>query len=203
MSIITFDCDEVLAELSRYMLEHHDNTFLWVPLTWDEIVHYHFENIPKIQATGANFHEGKKVFDDILLNHSVEKVVPVIGMQDIVWELKKKGHELYVVTARWDDINQVTLDWIEKHYPGMFSDVVFANHYNDKMVSKGEICRYLDSKLMFEDTIHNAESVAAENIPVIMPAKPWNTDYVDQHQHIIKVASPNEMKQILMRKWFL
>lgn len=53
---------------------------------------------------------------------------------------------------------------------------------------------------MFEDTIHNAESVAAENIPVIMPAKPWNTDYVDQHQYIIKATSPNEMKQILMRK---
>jgi len=51
MAILTFDCDEVLAQLISYLLEHHDNTFLGVPLTWDEIGHYHLENIPKVQAT--------------------------------------------------------------------------------------------------------------------------------------------------------
>lgn len=203
MAIITFDCDEVLAELVTYLLEHHDNTFLGVPLTWDELTHYHLENIPKIKETWINFNEWKKVFEDILINHSVDKVVPVFWMPDIVSSLKRQWHQLYVVTARADDINQVTLDWLEKHYPGMFSDVVFANHYNDRMISKGEICKYLNSKLMFEDTIHNAENVAAENIPVIMPAKPRNADYIDQHQHILKVENLSQMKDILMKKGFL
>lgn len=203
MAIITFDCDEVLAELVRYLLKHHDNTFLWVPLNRDEIVDYHLENIPKIQELGVHFNEWKEIFDDILINHSVEKVSPVIWMQDIVSWLKKQWHELYIVTARWDEVNQVTLDRTEKYYPGMFSDVVFANHYNDKIVSKGEICKYLNSQLMFEDSIHNAESVAAENIPVIMPAKPWNADYIDQHEHIIKVQSHDEMSVILRDKGFL
>jgi len=202
MAILTFDCDEVLAQLISYLLEHHDNTFLGVPLTWDEIGHYHLENIPKVQATWVSFNEWKKVFDDILLNHSVKKVNPVIWMQDIVSSLKKNGHELYVVTARWDDVNQVTLDRIEKHYPKMFSDVVFANHYNDKIVSKGEICKYLNSQLMFEDTIHNAEKIIGKNIPVIMPDKPWNTLYTPSPL-IHKATDHIQIQQILVEKGFL
>jgi hypothetical protein len=37
MAVITFDCDEVLADLMKGMLRRHDNRFFGIPLVWDDM----------------------------------------------------------------------------------------------------------------------------------------------------------------------
>jgi TFIIF-interacting CTD phosphatase-like protein len=51
--------------------------------------------------------------------------------------------ELVVVTSRQHCIQQPTLDWIEQHFPGVFSEVHFGNHWalEGKSKAKSEICR--------------------------------------------------------------
>lgn len=201
MAIITFDCDEVLAELVRSVLHRHDNTFLWIPLEWHEIVDYYLENIPKIKDQNVSFAMAKKVFDDIILDHAT--ISPALGMQDIVAALKRQWHELYVVTARSDDLQEATTQWIEQHYPTMFSDIIFANHYGENSRCKWDICSYVWSQLMIEDTIHNSEKIIGKNIPVIMPDKPWNTLYIPSSPLIHKASDYKQIEQILVEKGFL
>ena len=86
MSIITFDCDEVLAELVRSLLHRHNNTFLGIPLQWHEISDYYLENIPKIKDQNISFDTAKNVFDTAILDHGA--INPIVGMQDIVSALK-------------------------------------------------------------------------------------------------------------------
>lgn len=88
MAIITFDCDEVLAELVRSMLHRHDNTFLGIPLEWHEITDYYLENVPKIKEQNVSFATAKKIFDDAILDH--DAINPVLGMPDIVRSLKQQ-----------------------------------------------------------------------------------------------------------------
>jgi hypothetical protein len=51
--------------------------------------------------------------------------------------------DLVVVTSRQHCIRQPTLEWIERHFPGVFAEVHFGNHWalEGQSKAKSEICR--------------------------------------------------------------
>lgn len=51
--------------------------------------------------------------------------------------------ELVVVTSRQHVIQDVTLEWLDKHYAGLFSEVYFGNHFALQGASrrKSDICK--------------------------------------------------------------
>lgn len=51
--------------------------------------------------------------------------------------------ELVVVTSRQHCIQAPTLAWVEQHFPGVFSEVHFGNHWalEGQSKAKSEICR--------------------------------------------------------------
>lgn len=51
--------------------------------------------------------------------------------------------DLVVVTSRQHVIQDVTLQWIDAHYPGLFSEVYFGNHFALTGASrkKSDICK--------------------------------------------------------------
>ena len=48
-----------------------------------------------------------------------------------------------VVTSRQHCIQQPTLAWVEEHFPGVFQEVHFGNHWalEGQSKAKSEICR--------------------------------------------------------------
>lgn len=52
--------------------------------------------------------------------------------------------ELVVVTSRQHIIRQPTLEWIHLHFPHIFAEVHFGNHWalHGTSRKKSEICRY-------------------------------------------------------------
>jgi hypothetical protein len=50
--------------------------------------------------------------------------------------------DLVVVTSRQHVIQDVTLDWLDAHFPGLFSEVYFGNHFalQGASRSKSDIC---------------------------------------------------------------
>jgi hypothetical protein len=52
--------------------------------------------------------------------------------------------DLVVVTSRQHVIQQPTLEWLEAHFPAIFPEVHFGNHFalEGKSRKKSEICRY-------------------------------------------------------------
>ena len=55
----------------------------------------------------------------------------------------KAVSDLVVVTSRQHVIQKPTLQWLELHYPGIFEEVHFGNHWALEGISKSksEICR--------------------------------------------------------------
>jgi hypothetical protein len=51
--------------------------------------------------------------------------------------------DLVVVTSRQHVIQDITLDWIDRHYPGLFQETYFGNHFALEGTSrkKSDICK--------------------------------------------------------------
>ena len=51
--------------------------------------------------------------------------------------------DLVVVTSRQHVIQDVTLNWLDRHYPGLFQEVYFGNHFALQGTSrkKSDICK--------------------------------------------------------------
>lgn len=56
--------------------------------------------------------------------------------------------DLVVVTSRQHCIRGPTLEWIERHFPGVFAEVHFGNHWalEGQSKAKSEICRRASSQ---------------------------------------------------------
>ena len=55
----------------------------------------------------------------------------------------KQVSDLVIVTSRQFVIQKPTLKWLDLHYPGIFAEVHFGNHWalEGKSKPKSEICR--------------------------------------------------------------
>ena len=76
------------------------------------------------------------------------KIAPKVLDQILHTSLQRLSHtcDLIVVTSRQHCIRQQTLEWIQLHFPHIFSDVQFGNHWALSGTSrkKSEICRWAD-----------------------------------------------------------
>ena len=82
----------------------------------------------------------------------------------------KDDYDLHIVTSRQFAIQDATLEWIELHYPGLFSAVHFGNHYSKdgKMRSKPEMCRDIGAVLLIDDSLQYAMHCYKADIPVLL-----------------------------------
>lgn len=60
--------------------------------------------------------------------HFKDGIPPVPGALEALQRLGQLS-DLVVVTSRQHVIQDVTLEWIDRHYAGLFQDVYFGNHW--------------------------------------------------------------------------
>lgn len=109
-------------------------------------------------------------------HHFQERLQPVPHAMDSLLQLKER-YELHVVTSRQYAIQDATLAWISRHYPGLFSQVHFGNHYSreGKVRSKPEICKDIGAVLLIDDSLQYAYQCHSADIPVILFGEyAWN-----------------------------
>ena len=70
-----------------------------------------------------------------------------------------------------------TVEWIETHFPGIFQDIHFGNHWakEGKSVSKSEICKRIGASCLIDDNPGYALECAEKGIDVLL--YDWNLDY--------------------------
>lgn len=79
-----------------------------------------------------------------------------------------KSFDLVVVTSRQHAIQSVTLDWIDRHYPGIFQEVYFGNHWAVEGTprKKSDICRAIGASVIIDDNVGYAVDCANAGIQV-------------------------------------
>lgn len=76
-----------------------------------------------------------------------------------------------VVTSRQSVLQEVTKQWIEAHFPGVFEGVHFGNHYSadgSPSRSKAEICKDLGAVALIDDSRHHALACAKAGVPLVI-----------------------------------
>lgn len=112
---------------------------------------------------------------------------------------------LSVVTSRQNAIKDHTIEWIEQHFPGLFQEIQFGNHFalDGQSRPKSDICRSLGAKVLIDDNPTYAAECAEAGIKVLLfdyeNSYPWcKTESVAQHPLVVKVHNWEEVEHQLV-----
>ncbi|KAE8735274.1 Lysine-ketoglutarate reductase/saccharopine dehydrogenase bifunctional enzyme [Hibiscus syriacus] len=133
---------------------------------------------------------------------------PLPGAQLALHKLSRFCN-LSVVTSRQNVIKDHTIGWLEKHYPGLFQEIHFGNHFalDGKSRPKSEICRTLGAKILIDDNPRYALECAQVGIRVLLfdyeNSYPWcKIQSVEDHPLVTKVHNWEEVERQIA-SWIL
>ncbi|XP_074562613.1 uncharacterized protein LOC141819163 [Curcuma longa] len=131
-------------------------------------------------------------------------IFPIPGAQHALRNLSTFCN-LSVVTSRQNVIKDHTLEWIEEHYPGLFQEIHFGNHFALNGVSrpKSEICRSLGAHVLIDDNPKYALECAEIGIRVLLfdfdDSYPWcKSGSANSHPLVMKVHNWQEVELQLL-----
>jgi len=192
--IIAVDIDEVLADFFAYFVEYHNSTYK-TTITKNEVFSFNLHEVfnisrEEITARMIKFSEEK---------HNT-KVSLVPGAKEGIDALINKDYELHLVTSRPEAIKPQTVEWIDKYFPGKFTDLHHA--FNPNIHEKGtkkkkwEVCKEIGAGILIEDFLPNAIGCAENGIEVFLMDTPWNQTE-DLPDGIFRVESWKEIVEKL------
>jgi uncharacterized HAD superfamily protein len=182
--IIAIDIDEVLADSittwRKYVSEEYD-----IQVTEKEL-----GEIPYLSFIGDTTEQRSeriRVFNDSKYfweNRPLEGAVEAI-------ELLARDHTLKIVTSRPIGIKNQTIEWLERYFPGKFSEIHFNNENSAKTyalgdgVHKGDMLEGIGAEVFLDDYLEYVNG-CPKNIRAILFEKPWNQGNIDSNVTRVK-----------------
>lgn len=187
---IGIDIDEVLANmnfvLNQYQYEVHGNEF----------TRESYKNFALHHSWNCTREEADKIFEDFMDSHQFSRMVPIEGSVEATKKLVEDGHELVIVTARNLRIFDETIDWLDKHFPELFSNVHVSQSKKQPGKRKWEICRDENIDVMIDDGPHIITDCSRNGIKSIVMDGPWNRSVSDS-DIIFRAKSWNDVLEII------
>lgn len=133
----------------------------------------------------------KKMVIDFYNSDEFHNLRPIVGCQTKLKELRKKASKLYIVTGRQYYVRQRTEDWINKHFPDIFDDIVITNSFTPHEVSKIDIFKSFNIDTVIDDDSKVCLESARTGI------KPYNYTHFPEYPWY----EPHEYTDFSLRKW--
>jgi len=192
---IAFDLDDILSSFNQIFVDYH-NRHYGTNLTFDDINDFYPPNVYM-----ASEQECLRRIFEFYRTTDCDNLPVESGANELIDDLIKKGHELYVITARDPEISEHTLAWLKKNFDGKFKDVIMTKQFSQELgvnnhYKKSDACKKYGIEVLVEDAIHNAEDVAKEGIKAILITKPWNKKYKPTDPNIIRASNLNEIMRL-------
>lgn len=189
--IIGIDLDEVLTPTLSQHCEFLNKKYN-INLKEEDFHVYEFYSHKFKYIYGATKEKAAKDFLEFCNTSLFKEMGPFPDAINGIQELKKLA-ELHVISSRQNVLRDFTEKWIEKHFPGIFSNIDFGNFYSfeGEKVSKLELCKRNGIKLLIEDVASHALEVSNE-IPVVLFDKPWNQE-VKEGGNIVRAKNWEEI----------
>jgi 5'(3')-deoxyribonucleotidase len=189
--IIWVDLDEVLAELLDYVLDYNNNKIGSYLIKRDEIKDYYIHKIKDLDISSQQAIDWfrKPMLEDIQKCN----ILPIVWAKEKLLELKWQWYKLVVLTARIEEIFwEYTKIWLNNHFPDIFDDIIFADHFHANHKEKSDLCLEYWIDIMIEDNIDYANWISKVWVKTYLLEKPWNSWQEDYHGDIIKIKSWDE-----------
>ncbi|OWM74325.1 hypothetical protein CDL15_Pgr013229 [Punica granatum] len=197
--VVAVDVDEVLGNfvsaLNRFIADRYSSNH--------SVSEYHVYEFYKIWNCSRD-EADLRVHEFFKTPYFRMGIHPIPGARTALHKLSSFC-KLSVVTSRQNAIKDHTIRWIEKHYPGLFHEIHFGNHFALDGVSrpKSEICRSLGAKVLIDDNPRYAIECASVGIRVLLfdykNSYPWcKTESIHGHPLVTKVHNWGEVEQQLV-----
>lgn len=168
---VAVDVDEVLGRfvhtLNRFCKDHYEMDYREADYSI-----YEFAKIWNCTQEHSNH-----IVHEFFKSQHFNDGIPVIpGALEALTRMRS-SHDLVVVTSRQHVIQDATLEWIDRHYEGVFEEVYFGNHFALEGVSrrKSEICKSINASVLIDDNPGYAVECAEAGINVLL--YDWNLAY--------------------------
>ena len=154
---IALDLDEVLCPFARPFHSFHSRRprCLSKPMK-----HYNFA-----RHYGMSDHQSKLEVASFYNSKECADITPLEFSQDAV-SLLNEQYLLTIVTGRQYYARDVTYDFIDTYFHGMFKDVIFTNSFslNGPEVSKSDVCKDIGAGLLIDDNLNTCIDVTNEEL---------------------------------------
>lgn len=197
--VVAVDVDEVLGNfvsaLNRFIADRYSSNH-----SVSEYHVYEFFKIWNCSRKEADI----RVHEFFKTSYFKKGIHPLPGSQQALLKLSRFCN-LSVVTSRQNVIKDHTVEWIETHFPGLFHEIHFGNHFalDGQSRPKSDICRSLGAKVLIDDNPRYAAECAAAGIKVLLfdydNTYPWcKVESVAQHPLVMKVHNWEEVERQLV-----
>ncbi|KAI3902934.1 hypothetical protein MKW92_003949 [Papaver armeniacum] len=197
--VVAVDVDEVLGNfvsaLNRFIADRYSSSH-----SVSEYHVYEFFRIWNCSRDEADI----RVHEFFKTPYFKTGIHPLPGAQVTLHKLSKFCN-LSVVTSRQNAIKDHTIEWLEKHFPGLFQEIHFGNHFALDGISrpKSEICRSLGAHVLIDDNPRYALECAEAGIQVLLfdyeNSYPWSkSESAALHPMVTKVHNWDEVEQQLV-----
>jgi len=166
---IAVDLDDILSQTMPALLKFHNENYgtnlemkdLGKGASWE--------------TWGGTFDDDVKKIHDFHLSTYGKNILPVEGAQEVIKKLKE-NNELFIITARSDEIREDTKKWVEENFPNTFTEIYFTNHFlkNSTTTTKGKVCDDLSVDIFIDDALPNILSCAKPGRKVFLLDYSWN-----------------------------
>lgn len=89
----------------------------------------------------------------------------------------KMNNELFIITARSNEIKKETEEWVETFFPNIFSEIHYARQFikdEEETTSKKTICDNLNIDILIEDSLKYATECEASCKKIFLIDNVWN-----------------------------
>jgi uncharacterized HAD superfamily protein len=186
---IGIDIDEVLAYFLPALIKYHNTTY-GTTLKCEHFLSYRFW-----ETWGGTKEDSIQKVYDFFKTNIFKNLEPVNYSQEAV-NILKKNNDLIIITARQEEVIEITQKWIDEYFPNMFSDIFFTNSFSKTgvSISKKQICDSQGVEVLIEDSDENAKECYHQNRKIFLIDYPWNRNII-LPKEVSRVNSWNEIIQ--------
>ncbi|KAJ6519406.1 hypothetical protein C8R45DRAFT_951372 [Mycena sanguinolenta] len=168
--VIAVDLDDVLSQTNLKVAQWHNEKY-GTQMDLSTFYYYYYWKNPFWGTTQETFDKVAEFYRTDSIFHAI----PVPGAREGVQALKDMGYKLVIVTARTAEVADASWDWVEKYFPGMFTNLVFTGqfkdahklHHNEVLtnLTKSGVCADLKAQVLIDDSAENAIQCATASPP--------------------------------------
>ncbi|RDX56226.1 hypothetical protein OH76DRAFT_1396566 [Lentinus brumalis] len=168
--VIAIDMDDVLSQTNEAVAKWHNDAY-GTKMTVDDFYYYYYWMNPY----WGNPDETVRKVEEFWLTDYLDRTPPVEGAYEGLITLKNMGYRLVLVTARQQRELERSLQWLEKHFPGLIDWMICTGQSQETLadekelltkLSKADVCRKIGAKLLIDDSVENALKCVTTEPPV-------------------------------------
>lgn len=170
--VIAVDIDDVIAAHAPAFIEYSNQKF-GTNLTiednqdhWGEVWKVDHDEVEK---RAVEYHESGYIASYGVIDGALETLKQL-----------RERFNLVILTTRRNSINQLTKDWIDKYYPDIFDDIIFAGFFDTPTkdsinMTKAELAKQIGAAYLIDDQPKHCKSASDIGIKTILFGDyPWN-----------------------------